>query len=124
MIFETYKTVTVQILNKKIYDQNQILDIIKYLQDKNLDAYIEIKPKNSGMILTYPIVRFSNLVNNTVKITIINKRSCGIKNIDISEISLLKVNNVDEEVLGLRPDVSRWTLLQPFIEESKVSSEV
>lgn len=120
MIFETYKTVTIQILNKKIHDPNQIQDIIKYLQDRNLDAYIEMKPKNTDVTLTYPIVRFSNLSEETVSITIINKRSCGVKKIDIGEIALLKVNNIDEEVLGLRPDVSRWSLLQPFVEESKL----
>lgn len=123
MIFQTYKTVTIQIANKKINEIHEIFNIIKYLQAKNLDAHIEIKPEstNLSLILVYPVVRFSKLSDDSVSITIIKKNSCGVKSIKLSEISLIKVNNIDEEVLGLRPDVTRWSLIQPLIEESKLN---
>ena len=110
------KTVTKRIFDDYIKDVHDIKSIIETLKNHEITCAIRL---NSSPL--HDVVRIIDTDEDLFSFNVIRNRSCLLKKSLYSEIDYLKVNTEDSVIVRTKPNVSRWSLLDPSNEDIEES---
>ncbi len=108
MRYVKLKTTVTKVVDEIIDDKETIIEILNVLKKKELDCVIRLLdgPKLEK-------TRIVSIGDNDFKVYIIRKYGTLKKTIQFEHLDYLEVNTQDDVIERTKPNISRWTLLDP-----------
>ena len=108
MKYICYKTTVSKVFDADIKEQEDILNLLNHIKDKQLTCSVQLK-----LTPLYDSVRLLTVNENSISYRLIKDGVTLQKNAKIEDIVLLQVYSNDEVTLKLKPNPSRWSTLDP-----------
>jgi len=102
------KTITTKVADEIVDEEEYVFKILETLMSKELSFTLRLKDG-----LKRSPVRIMSLTNQDFKFRLMGANSSLISSASLDEIDYLEINTQDTLIANKKPNVSRWSLLDP-----------